>query len=75
MSRDIRQLGKTFMANLGGGLGIMDFLSNPLIQGIIIAGVILLLAILVGPMVLDALGTGANAVGGTQVKLPGIVNR
>lgn len=69
MSRDVRQLGKTFMANLGGkGLG--EFLSNPFVQAIIIGGVILLIAILVGPMILDALGFTANAVQGGLPSVP-----
>jgi hypothetical protein len=71
MSRDVRQLGKTFMANLGGS-EFFDILKNPMVQGIIIAGVILLIAILVGPMIFNALGVGANAVGGTAVNVPGV---
>jgi len=38
MSRDVRQLGKTFMANLGGA-GFMELLKSPIIQAIIIGGV------------------------------------
>lgn len=64
MTRDIRALGKTFVSNLGGQQ-FMEFLKNPLIQGIIIAGVILLIAVLVGPMVFEALGIGASTVQGT----------
>jgi hypothetical protein len=74
LSSDVRQLGKTFMANLGGS-SVFDFLKSPLIMGIIIAGIILLIAILVGPMILQALNQGAATVGGTSVNLPGIVNR
>jgi len=70
MSRDIRQLGKTFMANLGGN-EFFDILKSPIVQGIIIAVVIILAAVLVGPMVLDALNMGAGAVGGTNVQVPG----
>lgn len=74
LSSDIRQLGKTFMANLGGG-NMLSFLKSPLIMGLIIGGVILLIAILIGPMILQALNTGASTVGGTSVNLPGLVNR
>ena len=70
MSRDIRQLGKTFMANLGGS-DFIDLLKNPIVQGIILIAVILLVAVLVGPMVLDALNTGMGAVNGTNVQVPG----
>lgn len=70
MSRDVRQLGKTFMANLGG-TDLLDLFKNPFVQAILIGGVILLIAILVGPMVLDALNMGAGAVGGTNVAVPG----
>lgn len=69
MSRDVRQLGKTFMANLGGS-SLMDFLKNPMIQAIILIGIILLIAVLVGPMVLDALGMGATAVQGGMPNIP-----
>jgi hypothetical protein len=68
MSRDIRLLGKTFMANLGGQK-ILEILSNPLVQAIILIAVIGLIGILVGPMVLDALGIGSSAAG---FSLPGI---
>ena len=69
MSRDVRQLGKTFMANLGGS-SLMDFLKNPMIQAIILIGIILLIAVLVGPMLLDALGMGATAVQGGMPNIP-----
>ncbi len=70
MSRDIRALGKTFMANLGGS-DFLDLLKSSLVQGIIIAGVILLIAVFVGPMILDALNMGGAAVGNTNVAVPG----
>ena len=72
MSRDIRELGKTFMSNLGGQK-LMEILSNPIVQAIILIAVIGLIGILVGPMVLDALGIGSSAAG---FSLPGFpVNR
>jgi hypothetical protein len=75
MSRDIRALGKTFMSNLGGS-EFLDILKNPVVIGILIAGAILLVAIFIGPMLLDALHIGASAVGGTSVDVPGnLVNR
>lgn len=69
MSRDIRQLGKTFMANLGG-TDFIDILKNPLVQGLILAGVILLIAILVGPMVLEALSQGSSVLSSAGATLP-----
>lgn len=75
MTRDIRALGKTFVSNLGGQQ-FLDLLKNPMVQGIIIAGIILLIAVLVGPMVLDALNMGAGTVqsaGATVANVP--VNR
>jgi hypothetical protein len=69
MSRDVRQLGKTFMANLGGN-SFGEILKNPIVQAIIIGGVILLVAVLVGPMVLDALGYGASVASGSLPNVP-----
>ncbi len=68
LSRDIRGLGKTFMANLGGKQ-FMELFSNPIVQALIIIGVIALIGILIGPMVLDALGMGAEGAG---FSLPGL---
>lgn len=73
MSRDVRQLGKTFMANLGGkGLG--DFLSSPWVQAIIIGGILILIAVLIGPMILDAVGMGSQAVSGGLPEVPVLRN-
>ena len=58
------------MANLGGS-SVLDFLKSPLVMGIIIAGIILLVAILVGPMILSALNQGVATVGSTNINLPG----
>ncbi|HNV61753.1 MAG TPA: hypothetical protein PKN54_02300 [Candidatus Cloacimonas acidaminovorans] len=75
MTRDIRALGKTFVSNLGGQQ-FFELLKNPLVQGIIIAAVILLIVILVGPMVLDALNIGAGTVQGAGQTIANVpVNR